>query len=117
HIDPSPVWVEWGLSLLRLGRYEEAKEKFSSCLHRIDPLTFKRVGVLEPPRSEQPSRRPRGFPTETTRSDSSPPASPTFRNLKEKSMESHSGSSSAQPYSRTRSRRALLVTSLLTAQP
>lgn len=32
HLDASSVWYSWGISLLRMGNYTEAKEKFSNCL-------------------------------------------------------------------------------------
>eukprot|EP01012_Entosiphon_sulcatum_P056281 TRINITY_DN7980_c0_g1_i3.p1 TRINITY_DN7980_c0_g1~~TRINITY_DN7980_c0_g1_i3.p1 ORF type:complete len:2788 (+),score=469.50 TRINITY_DN7980_c0_g1_i3:27-8366(+) len=40
NVDPQPIWVKWGLACLRLGLFEEAREKFrhvqdSSCLSSI----------------------------------------------------------------------------------
>ncbi len=32
NIESDPVWAAWGMSLLKLGRYSEAKEKFNYCL-------------------------------------------------------------------------------------
>eukprot|EP01117_Protostelium_nocturnum_P015330 TRINITY_DN5935_c0_g1_i1.p1 TRINITY_DN5935_c0_g1~~TRINITY_DN5935_c0_g1_i1.p1 ORF type:complete len:1897 (+),score=781.85 TRINITY_DN5935_c0_g1_i1:251-5941(+) len=31
-IESEPIWISWGLSLLKIGKYTEAKEKFNSCL-------------------------------------------------------------------------------------
>jgi tetratricopeptide (TPR) repeat protein len=31
-IEKEPVWIAWGLSLLSVGKYEQAKEKFRTCL-------------------------------------------------------------------------------------
>lgn len=31
-IEAEPVWSTWGMSLLRMGKYTEAKEKFNYCL-------------------------------------------------------------------------------------
>ena len=31
-IDCNPVWAAWGLSLLRIGKYDDAKEKFKNCM-------------------------------------------------------------------------------------
>lgn len=32
NILPDPAWLAWGLSLLSLGKYAEAREKFKYCL-------------------------------------------------------------------------------------
>ena len=34
-IESDPVWFAWGLSLLRLGKFSDAKEKFNYCLGKI----------------------------------------------------------------------------------
>lgn len=31
HIETERIWLDWGLQLLRMGKYSEAKEKFSYC--------------------------------------------------------------------------------------
>jgi len=32
NIESEPVWAAWGIALLELGRYPDAKEKFKYCL-------------------------------------------------------------------------------------
>lgn len=32
NILPDPAWLAWGLSLLTLGKYPDAREKFKYCL-------------------------------------------------------------------------------------
>ncbi len=36
NILPDPAWVAWGMSLLRLGKYVDAREKFKYCLGKFN---------------------------------------------------------------------------------
>jgi zinc finger FYVE domain-containing protein 26 len=38
NIECDQVWAAWGMSLLKLGRYSEAKEKFNYCLSMLNPF-------------------------------------------------------------------------------
>jgi hypothetical protein len=38
NIEPEPVWAAWGMALLKMGKYSEAKEKFNHCLGWHNPI-------------------------------------------------------------------------------
>lgn len=42
-IECEPIWVKWGLSLLKLGMYNQAKIKFSYCLGIINRFFKKKL--------------------------------------------------------------------------
>ena len=46
-IESEPAWAAWGLSLLKMGRYTEAKDKFNFCLGTLGRLSHSSVSPTE----------------------------------------------------------------------
>jgi len=49
NVEREPVWAAWGLSLLKMGKYEQAKEKFKFSLSKYLKFRISKLRILRSP--------------------------------------------------------------------